>query len=133
MQAVAIQTAGTKVTLESFENWKVGFEAELVMKRKQEEQERLKALPPKEREETKRYLAKLSGAPLAPFSLAVWVADERLAGRQLFEKDSALFASDAAFDEEGAEAVDVSLYERVEGLSEDEEEETKLGDMSDSD
>lgn len=110
----------------------MGFEAELVLKRKQEEQDRLRALPPKEREETKRYLAKLSGTH-SLLSLNAELIERRCAGRQLFEKDSALITSDSAFDEEGAEAVDVSLYERVEGLSEDEEEETKLGDLSDSD
>lgn len=62
-------------------------------------------------------------------------------GRDLFSSsaNSALITSDAAFDEEGAEEVDLSQYERTEGLeSEDEElaargEGLKLGEMSDDD
>lgn len=59
------------------------------------------------------------------------------AGRQLFEKDlqGSLVTSDAdaAYDEEGAVSVDASQYERVDHLIEEEEEERRLGALSDDD
>lgn len=57
----------------------------------------------------------------------------RRLGRQLFEKDSALITSDAAFEEEGAVSVDASQYERPEDGGDESDDEVRLGDMSDSD
>lgn len=65
LQAIAVKTAGTKVTPESFAAWKIKFEAEMEAKRVKEEQDRVKALPPKEREEVKKWSGKLSGASIS--------------------------------------------------------------------
>ncbi|KAK4703325.1 hypothetical protein P7C70_g2897, partial [Phenoliferia sp. Uapishka_3] len=115
-EATAIKVAGTKVTVDSFNEWKVRFEQEMKEKAKRDEADRIKALPPKEREEVKKFLAKYSG-------------------RQLFEKDlqGTLVSSDAQYDEEGAVSVDASQYERVDHLSDEEEEVRNLGDLSDDD
>ncbi|GAA5953823.1 hypothetical protein JCM3765_000660 [Sporobolomyces pararoseus] len=107
-EAIAKKREGTKVTKESFAAWSVKFEKEMEELRKKEEQERLKALPGKEREEAKRFLAKLTG-------------------RQLFERDSTLIGSDAAFGDEGDVAVDFSQYERKDPADEDDEEEDTDG------
>lgn len=69
-QAQARKTAGTKVTPESFAQWRTRFEAELADKRDKEEQDRIRALPPKERDEVKRALGKLSGRELFARQLA---------------------------------------------------------------
>lgn len=66
-QIVAIRTAGTKVTAESFANWKYSFEREIKAAKKKEAADRLAALPLKEREAMKIMLAKptgLSGYPV---------------------------------------------------------------------
>jgi hypothetical protein len=102
--------------------------------RLKEEQERIRALPPKEREEVKKVLVKATGECVRPplWRVCSLVCDG--IGRQLFERgDPSLLTSDAAFDEEGAEEVDASQYERPEGLSDDEDEGPTLGEMSDSD
>lgn len=57
-------------------------------------------------------------------------------GRQLFEKDASLASQDALDDDEDATSVDVSKYERREGLSdsEDEDDDGVAGlQLSDSD
>ncbi|KAM0748146.1 RWD-domain-containing protein [Meredithblackwellia eburnea MCA 4105] len=116
-EAQAKRTAGTKVTRESFLEWKEKFDKEMLEKEKKEEAERLKGLPPKEREETKKFLSKLTG-------------------RQLFERDlqGTLIASDVDLDEEGAVSVDASQYERTGQISDDEDEERHhLGEISDDD
>ncbi|GAA5900705.1 Gir2p [Sporobolomyces salmoneus] len=118
--AIAKKREGTKVTKESFASWSVKFEKEMQEVRKKEEQERLKGLPGKEREEAKRFLAKLTG-------------------RQLFESDSTLVGSDAVFGDEGDVAVDFSQYERRNDDDEDEDEDEadgvgerlRLADLSD--
>ena len=69
-QATAIKTAGTKVTPDSFNEWRVRFEQEMKDKAKKDEADRIKALPPKEREETKKFLAKHTGALPLPLPLA---------------------------------------------------------------
>jgi hypothetical protein len=71
IQAQAKKTAGTKVTRESFMEWRERFEAELASKRDREEQERLRALPVKERDEVKRTMGKLSGRELFARQLAL--------------------------------------------------------------
>jgi hypothetical protein len=55
------RTRGTAVTLESFKAWKVKFDKEVAMKKAQEEEEKLRGLSPKEREEWKRAITRLSG------------------------------------------------------------------------
>ncbi|KAF9532957.1 RWD domain-containing protein [Crepidotus variabilis] len=102
------RTRGTPVTLESFRAWKAKFDKELSIKKAQEEEEKLKGLTAKEREEFKRSLIRLSG-------------------RQLFERNKNL--DDETLVEEGTVSVDFSQYERVQ---EEEKEEEGLT-FSDSD
>ncbi|GAA5968691.1 hypothetical protein JCM21900_005480 [Sporobolomyces salmonicolor] len=115
-EALAKKKQGTQVTKESFAEWSKRFEAEMAEQRKREEAEKLKALPPKEREEAKRFMAKLTG-------------------RQLFEQDATLVSSDAVFGDEGDVAVDVSQYERKDSAEDDEVEAAgsrlRLADLSD--
>ncbi|GAA5941913.1 Gir2p [Sporobolomyces koalae] len=109
-EAIAKKRQGTQVTQASFAAWAVKFEKEMADLRKKEEQERLKLLPGKEREETKRYLAKLTG-------------------RQLFESDATLVGSDAVFGDEGDVAIDLSQYERTDPASDDDDDDgDALGD-----
>lgn len=60
-EANAARLRGTVVTAESFLKWKQGFLKELRQKKDKEEEERVKSLPPREREEWKRSKGKLSG------------------------------------------------------------------------
>ncbi|KDE03067.1 hypothetical protein MVLG_06427 [Microbotryum lychnidis-dioicae p1A1 Lamole] len=120
-EAAIRKMQGTKVTNESFAQWRLKFEKEMADASAKEEQERLKTLPPKEREEAKKFRSKLSG-------------------RQLFEKgDPSLVTSDSGFEDEDGVEVDTSLYERTERLNltdEDDEEDRlgpRLGELSDSD
>ena len=80
---------------------------------KKEEDDRLKALPAKEREEARRWAAKPTG-------------------RELFAANAGLAASDAALGE-GEVSVDVSQYEREEEESDEEEEGTGIARLHLSD
>ena len=60
-QAEEAKTRGTPVTRESFLTWKVKFDKEMAVKRAKEQEERLKNLTPKEREESKKFQGRLSG------------------------------------------------------------------------
>ncbi|GAA5992413.1 hypothetical protein JCM10908_000805 [Rhodotorula pacifica] len=102
-EALAARKKGTQVTKESFAAWASKFEREFAEIVKREEDERLKALPPKEREEARRWAAKLSG-------------------RQLFEQGAITHESDAAFGDEGDVSLDISQYERRQNIEEDDEE-----------
>ncbi|KAM0792615.1 hypothetical protein ACM66B_005276 [Microbotryomycetes sp. NB124-2] len=123
-EAEAKKTKGTPVTKESFEKWKVAFEREMDELVKRQEQERLKALPLKERDELKKYMTKPTG-------------------RELFENatNASLITSDAAFvdDDDDAVEVDYSKYDREAGFNESEGEDeqsrqqVKMGEMSDDD
>ncbi|KAF5315693.1 hypothetical protein D9611_004675 [Ephemerocybe angulata] len=88
------KTRGTPVTLESFKAWKAKFDKEMALRKSREEDEKLKGLTPKEREEFKK-------------------AQTRLSGRQLFERNKNLDAQDEALIEEGTVSVDISQYERT--------------------
>jgi len=103
------RTRGTPVTVESFNAWKSRFDKEVSLRKTREEEEKLKASTPKEREEFKK--------------LAI-----RLTGRQLFERDRNLATSDASLLEEGTISVDVSQYERIMTKKEDEEERLEFSD-----
>ncbi|GAA5823903.1 hypothetical protein JCM3770_000334 [Rhodotorula araucariae] len=117
-EAQAAKTRGTPVTKESFAVWSARFEAEYAEALKREEEERLKAMPPREREEAKRWLAKLSG-------------------RQLFEQGAVTLESDAALVDADDVAVDISQYERfVEGEDDEVDDAAgrlRLADLSDDD
>lgn len=65
-QAEAKKHEGEKVTPESYAKWRAAFDAEMAAKAKKEEEDRLKALPPREREEAKRWAAKPTGQPGVP-------------------------------------------------------------------
>jgi hypothetical protein len=49
------------VTRDSYEKWRVAFLKELAARRTKDEDDRVRALPAKEREEVKRKLARPSG------------------------------------------------------------------------
>ena len=61
MQEEEARTRGTPVTVESFKVWKAKFDKKLAAKKAQEEEEKLKAMTPREREEYKRLSSRLSG------------------------------------------------------------------------
>ena len=56
---------GTPVTFESFRAWKMKFDREMAQKRNKEEEEKLKALAPKEREEVKKLHLRPTGQLLS--------------------------------------------------------------------
>ncbi|KAF9264702.1 RWD domain-containing protein [Marasmius fiardii PR-910] len=98
----AARTRGTPVTAASFKAWKAKFDAKQAEIKAREEEEKLKGLTPREREEWKRALARLSG-------------------RQLFERNKNLEEENLM--EEGTVSVDFSQYERRQREEEREEEE----------
>lgn len=69
MQEEEMRTRGTPVTLVSFKAWKVKFDGETGVKKAKEEEEKLKALTPKEREEWRRIGTRLSGEFRVPLTL----------------------------------------------------------------
>jgi len=95
------------VTLESFLTWKSKFDKELALKKAREEDEKLKNLTPKEREEWKR-------------------GGTRLTGRQLFERNRNLEADNLM--EEGTVSVDISQYERLQAEDQDDEDHASFSD-----
>ncbi|KAI0318949.1 hypothetical protein OF83DRAFT_880004 [Amylostereum chailletii] len=105
------RTRGTPVTRDSFLAWKTKFDKVLALKKACEDDEKMRGLSPKEREEYKRIAT-------------------RLTGRQLFERDRNLDTSDDSLLEEGTVSVDVSQYERE---REQEDEEDDRVHFSDSD
>ena len=61
LKAEEARTRGTPVTLESFKAWKVKFDKEMAAKRAREDEEKLKGMTPREREECKRIVSRLTG------------------------------------------------------------------------
>ncbi|RDX56883.1 RWD-domain-containing protein [Lentinus brumalis] len=112
LEAEEARTRGTPVTVESFRAWKIKFDKEMAVKRAREEEEKLKGLSPKEREEYKK-------------------AQTRLSGRQLFERDRNLGTLDEGLAEEDAVSVDISQYDRT--AMDDEDDNEELVTFSDSD
>lgn len=106
------RTRGTPITVSSFSAWKFKFDQELALKKAREDDEKMKGLSLKEREEYKKLATRLSG-------------------RQLFERDKDLAISDSTLEEEGLVSVDISQYERTREL-EDEDEDDRVH-FSDSD
>lgn len=103
---------GTPVTKQSFMLWKSKFDKEVALRRAREEDEFLKGLTAKEREEWRK-------------------ASIRLTGRQLFERGGKNLEDDGLL-EEGTNSVDISQYERDEVQEELEDGLTGLA-LSDSD
>ncbi|KZT26219.1 RWD-domain-containing protein [Neolentinus lepideus HHB14362 ss-1] len=110
--ALEARIRGTPVTHESFLAWKKKFDQEMASRKAKEEEEKLKGMTPKEREEYKKF-------------------QTRPSGRQLFERDKTLATMDDSLAEEGTVSVDFSQYERR--RDQDEEEEESLVEFSDSD
>jgi hypothetical protein len=123
------RTRGTPVTRESFLEWKTRFDKEVARRKAREDDEKLKALSPKERDEYRRLAHRPSGEHIQTVELCISVVGI-LAGRQLFERNKALDVEDSML-EEGAISVDVSQYERT--RSEEAEEEEDRVHFSDSD
>ncbi|KAJ3050107.1 RWD domain-containing protein 1 [Rhizophlyctis rosea] len=98
---------GTKVTPDSFAVWKNSFIAETAQILKSG--------------------GKLSSSQTAAAALAGLLTPGgkagKLTGRQLFEKDTSLVKSDMAYVEEGDVAVDVDLFDEMDGLESGDEEE----------
>lgn len=92
LEAEAARTCGTLVTQESFLAWRVKHNQKIVQKKAMEDEEKFKALTPKEREEYKKHATRLSG-------------------RQLFERNRHL--EDESLMEEGTDSVDASQYDRM--------------------
>jgi len=105
------RTRGTPVTFTSFAGWKRKFDQERLRNAAQEDEEKMKAMSPKEREEYKKNKLKLTG-------------------RQIFERGKIADEEDTA--DEGGVSVDVSQYDRRAAWKE-EEEETDHVHFSDSD
>jgi len=103
----ATRNAGTVVTANSFAEWKEHFNAEMRKRQDKEEEERMRGMTPKERDEFRRSKTKLTG-------------------RQLFERDRNLGKEEEALGEDGAESVDISKYDRTAPVEEEEEEETGI-------
>ncbi|KAJ7774650.1 RWD-domain-containing protein [Mycena maculata] len=110
LEAEEARTRGTPVTPETFRAWKINFDQELASAKKAREDEKLRGITPKEREEIKRMVGRLSG-------------------RQLFERNKNL--EDETLLEEGTVSVDISQYERT-GREDDEGEDEGIT-FSDSD
>ncbi|RDB21059.1 hypothetical protein Hypma_011582 [Hypsizygus marmoreus] len=102
------RTRGTPVTVESFKAWKASFDRELAIKKAQEDDEKIKGLTPKEREEWKRM-------------------GTRLTGRQLFERGGKNLEDETLL-EEGTISVDISQYERTRTEEDQEDEDVTFSD-----
>lgn len=65
-QAEEARTRGTPVTIESFKAWKANFDKEMSQRKMRDEEEKLRALTPKEREEIKKIGTRLTGPQPPP-------------------------------------------------------------------
>ncbi|KAJ9092613.1 hypothetical protein QFC19_008651 [Naganishia cerealis] len=114
----AARKRGTPVTPESFTALMNRLKQKALDAKKKAEEDRVKALPPKEREEYKKVLLRPTGELKNVCSTAQVLSNKPLmdgvAGRQLFETGKAGTASDEPFEEEGVEEVDFSKYSREE-------------------
>ncbi|THH18140.1 hypothetical protein EW146_g2778 [Bondarzewia mesenterica] len=88
LEAEEARTRGTPVTVAAFLAWKVKFDKEMALKKAREEDEKVKGVSVKEREEYKKIAS-------------------RFTGRQLFERDQNLDIADSTLEEEGAVSVDI--------------------------
>ncbi|KAI9566448.1 RWD-domain-containing protein [Boletus coccyginus] len=109
IEAEEARTRGTPVTIESFKAWKANFDKEMSQRKMRDEEEKLRALTPKEREEIKKI-------------------GTRLTGRQLFERNRNLEHEDDNLMEEGTVSVDFSQYDRTQALDEDNEDCVRFSD-----
>ncbi|KAG9011048.1 hypothetical protein FRB94_008971 [Tulasnella sp. JGI-2019a] len=84
---------GTPVTPASFLAWRDEFKKRKQVQKRARDEEKMRDMTGKDREEFKKI-------------------QSRLSGRQLFERNKDLATSDAALVEEGVEAVDITKFER---------------------
>ena len=112
-QAEAARTCGTLVTQESFLAWRVKHNQKIVQKKAMEDEEKFKALTPKEREEYKKHATRLSGmrSEYIRHKNKSMMWNIFSAGRQLFERNRHL--EDESLMEEGTDSVDASQYDRM--------------------
>lgn len=103
------RTRGTPVTVKSFTEWKIIFDKEISVRKMRAEEEKLRTMSAKEKEEFKK-------------------AATRLTGRQLFERDKNLATSDTSLLEEGTVSVDISQYERVTADEDDKDDRLEFSD-----
>ena len=107
------------MTPESFAAWNAKFLKEVAARRAREDEEKMRNLTSKEREEYKRLGSRLSGW------CRCWLLSDAVTdvvtGRQLFERNRDLDIADDSLFEEGTVSVDASQYERE--VVEDKEEE----------
>ncbi|KAF8136336.1 RWD-domain-containing protein [Boletus edulis] len=103
IEAEEARTRGTPVTVESFKAWKANFDKEMAQKKLRDEEEKLRGLTAKEREEIKKIAT-------------------RFTGRQLFERNRNLEHEEDSLMEEGTVSVDFSQYDRTQAVKEDDEE-----------
>ncbi|KAG0707789.1 RWD-domain-containing protein [Suillus ampliporus] len=113
IEAEEARTRGTPVTVESFKAWKIKFGREMTQRKTKDEDERLRALSPRDREEWKR-------------------STTRPTGRQLFERNKNLEHDDDSFVEEGIVSVDFSQYDRSQPRAHDDDDDDGVH-FSDSD
>lgn len=126
IQAEEARTRGTAVTADSFRAWKINFDREIAAKRSREEEDKLKGLTAKEREEWRKVGTRLSGKSfLLPQTRYIAYCE---VGRQLFERNKNL--EEDSLLEEGTVSVDASQYERT---REDDDEQDEVVSFSDSD
>ena len=131
LQKEEARTRGTPVTLTSFAGWKRKFDQERLRRAAQEDEEKMKAMSPKEREEYKKNKLKLTGIYDNHVCHArCSVSWNPRTGRQIFERGKIADEEDTA--DEGGVSVDISQYDRR-AAREEEEEETDHVHFSDSD
>ena len=126
-QAEEARTRGTPVTSESFNAWRTKFLKEMAVKQAREEEEKMKSMSPKERDEYRKLATRLTGALYCARKLVQFLT--ACQGRQLFERDKNLDISDDNLMEEGTVSVDFSQYEREDVQEEEEDEEEENGVM----
>lgn len=59
------------MTVASFNAWKAKFDKEMALKKIQDEEDRLRALSPKERDEVKKIAQRFTGLHLTPSSAGI--------------------------------------------------------------
>ena len=109
----AARKRGTPVTRESFTALMQKLKQRALEAKKKAEEDRVKALPPKEREEYRKISARPSGR-FSPWQKGCLSHPSLVTGRQLFETGKASTTADESYAEEGAEEVDYSKYSREE-------------------
>ncbi|KAF8559556.1 RWD-domain-containing protein [Imleria badia] len=109
IEAEEARTRGTPVTIESFKAWKAKFDKEASERKSRDEEEKLRGLTPKEREEIKKI-------------------GTRLTGRQLFERNRNLEHEYDSLMEDGTVSVDFSQYDRTQVVEEDNEDRMHFSD-----